>query len=159
MCVYILSWSGIPFPKQPCICWIFVSGFLHVLWRDLNFCGSDFCFLIFMFYFDCRINGLFRAYKQDLYFNFFNFLFLRKVKINVQDLHTAYRRNNQFSFTLNFIMGFTGICGWGYTLFQTWLLGMMPDRLFMQHGSLSMACKWLRKVQVSLQCNETWDGR
>lgn len=73
----------------------------------------------------------------------------------------AYRRNNQFSFTLNFIMDFTGICSWGYTLFQTLLLGMMPDRLFMQHGSLSMACKcyWLRKDQVSLQCKETCDGR
>lgn len=158
MCVYILSWSGIPFPKKDASAEFLYQGFCMFYGEGLTFGGQNFV-LLFMFYFDFRIHGQSRAYKLDLYFNFFNFLFIRKVKRNVQDLYTAYRRNNQFSFTLNFIMGFTGICSWGYTLFQTWLLGMMPDRLFMQHGSLSMACKWLRKVQVSLRCKETWDGR
>lgn len=59
--------------------WIFLSGFLNVLWRGLNFWGSDFYFLLFVFYFDFRGNGKLRAYKLDLYFNLFNFLFIRKV--------------------------------------------------------------------------------
>lgn len=73
-----LKWDF--FAKKKSICRIFISRFLHVSWRGLKFWAADFCFLIFMFYFDFRRNGQLSTDKLGLHFNFFHFQFIKRIR-------------------------------------------------------------------------------
>ena len=66
-----LKWD---FLKKKRVCRIFIWRFLHVLWGGRKFWGADFCFLIFILYFDFRRNSQLSTYKLGLHLDFFQFI-------------------------------------------------------------------------------------